>query len=783
MKTLDKRLWRIIKASKLQFSAVVALIFVGLAVFTSFINTAANLSFSLDRYYQEYGFADLFADFTPVAAGALGKLAELPGVKAVEPRVVADVRADVGRKLHPTLRLVSITPDQKINRLYVREGRLPAVSGERGIALLTQFAQANGLEVGEKIGLIIRGEVCPLTVTALVDSPEFIYAVKDIKNIFPDDLGFGVGFVNLPLLQELTGLSGQANNAVFLLEPWAAADRIREEIEDKFKSLGLKGVILREDQLSHAIIAQELEQLEQQSRLIPVIFLSIAAAITYMTIARLVQSDRTTIGMLKALGFANRAVVGHYLKYALLIGFLGAVSGTSTGYLLAGGLTGLYSQFFHLPLMAVRLYYGYFLLSIVLSLAFSGATGFFAALRVLHIPPAEAMRPPAPLPGRKNTVEKLVPRVWARISFTWKLVLRTILRNRYRFALATAGVMLTYTVVLLPIYFLGLWDTIFQEQFERFERYDYAVSFLNPVSSRIIPEIKELARVTAIEPFAEYPFKVVRGWREEAVVARALPLGSELYRFEDEEGNLVPLPRAGVLLSQYLAEALRVQPGDLVELSSYAMRGEKRLVPVKAVIKQYLGSGMYMSLDQLQRLTGQAENYSGVVLTSSEDVNAILKSAGNVVAVYSSHDLRSIYEQYASLLIASITVMVLAGGLLGFAILLNTTNVSITERIREFSALRVLGFSREEVYGLVLRENAVALLLGLLGGIPLGRSLTVLVAMGVNGELFYLPTGIKPGAYLITGFLVVFFTALVMGAVWLRVRRVNFLEALSSRLT
>lgn len=782
MRVLDRRLWRLVKASKLQFGAVVALIVVGMAAFTSLTNTAANLSFSLADFYRQFAFADLFADFAPVTASTLDRLAKLPGVKAVEARLVTDARADVGRELNPTLRLVSITPGQKINRLYVREGRLPG-SGERGIALLAKFARANNLKVGDEIGLVVKGEVFPLTVAALVDSPEFIYAVKDVRNIFPDDLNFGVGFVSLPLLQELTGLNGQANNAVILLEPWADAEKVRQEIEDRFADLGLKSVVTREDQLSHAIVSQELKQLNQESRFIPAIFLSIAAAVTYLMVARLVEGDRTAIGMLKALGYSNMEVAAHYLKYSLAIGLFGAVGGAVAGILLGRELIDLYRQFFYLPFLAQWFHAPYLILAVFLPVIFTGATGLAAARRVMAIPPAEAMRPSAPLPGRRSAVERLVPHLWERAPFSWKLVLRGILRNRRRFALAAAGVALTYAVVLLPFYLLNLWDTMFEEQFGRFERYDYTVSFLVPVSSAAIPEIKELVRVTAIEPFAEYPFKVTHGWKGKTVVARALPRATKLYRFEDSTGRAVGVPRFGVLLSEYLAKDLGARPGDLLAISSYATRGAKHLVPVEAVVKQYLGSGMYMSLEQLQRLTGQGDAYSGVLLNSPQNVKEILQSAGNVAAVYSSSDLRNIYAQYGDLLAASITVMVLAGGLLGFAILFNTTNISISERIREFSALRVLGFSREEVYGLVLRENALAVFFGLLAGVPLGRGLTVLVAASMSSELFYLPTTMRPGAYLITALLVLLFVAVVMGAVWLRVRKVNFLEASSSRLT
>ena len=195
-----------------------------------------------------------------------------------------------------------------------------------------------------------------------------------------------------------------------------------------------------------------------------------------------------------------------------------------------------------------------------------------------------------------------------------------------------------------------------------------------------------------------------------------------------------------------------VSRGDLVEMSSYVTGGKTHLVPVKAVVTQYLGSGLYMSLEQMERLTGQKETFSGVILSSSDDIKRAFQSMGNIESVYSSGDLTDIFSEYLGMMITYITVLVFVAGLLGFAILYNTTSVSIAERSREFSSLRVLGFSQKEIFQLVTRENLFALLAGLISGAPLGKGLVVLMiqAMLAGGdEMFYFTTDISPGAYLL----------------------------------
>ncbi|MGI6605402.1 MAG: ABC transporter permease [bacterium] len=784
IRVLDKRLLRTLSTNKLQFGAVTTVIFIGLLILTSLTNSSLNLASSLNEYYSSCNFADLFAEFDNVPVSSIQELADFPEVRDVQPRIVTDVRADVGRDVNPTLRLVSIVADQTMNQLHLQDGRLPDNPGERGIALLSKFVAANGLQVGDSIDLIIRGETFPLTITAVVDSPEFIYAIKDLKSMLPDDLNFGIGFVNMPLLQELLNLSGQANSATILLEPGASPEDTRDEIEKEFKGRGLKSIITRDDQVSHAFISQELEQLDNVSTAVPVMFLGIAALVIFMIIARMVEGDRTTIGILKAMGYGNGEILSHYVKLALLIGLIGSVAGIAAGFMLAGSMSRLYLMYFNLPLFETRVYYRFLFLGLFLTLLVCGGTGFAAARGVLAIVPAEAMRPPAPTAGRKNLMETWLPGLWQRLSFSWKLVLRSLFRGKRRFALAFAGVALTYGVILLSLYFFSFFDLIFVGQFDKMERYDYAISFERPVSPAVLPEIRSLARISTVEPFTEYPFQIKNGWRKENIVARALPRDTELYYFEDPDGYPVPLPASGIILSQQIAQSLGVQPGDTVELSSYATKGKEHSVVLRGVITMYVGSGMYMSLEQMERLTGEAGTYTGVILNSSDNIKGIFQGFGNVASVYSNTDLIEMYSEFLGMMIASISVMVLLGGLLGFAILFNTTSVSISERMREFSSLRVLGFSQQEVFTLVVRENLIALFPGLWAGIPLGRAMAAAIADTLaSSELFYLPVLIPLSSYLYTAILVLLFWAVAMAAVWFRVRRVNFLEALSVRLT
>ncbi|HHX96858.1 MAG TPA: ABC transporter permease [Clostridia bacterium] len=787
MKVLDKRLFRTLKNAKAQYGAVVIIICIGLATLIGLSNTAQNMDNSLNEYYHSYQFADLFAEFTPVPVNVVADLKKIREIEKVEARIVTDVRVDIGREPYPVLRLVSIIPHQEINRLYVQKGRIPQIGDERGIALLNVFAEANNLVVGDEITLIIRGEVFPVTIMGIVDSPEYIYAIQDIKNMLPDNLNFGVGFINLSLLQEITGLSGQINNVVFTLSPGVDEKNIRDKIKEDFKGYGLKNIVTRDDHVSHALMDMEIEQLKRMSQVVPFMFLGIAVLVIYMLVSRLVQTDRVIIGILKATGYNNYEVMAHYLKLSLILGLTGAFLGVGMGYLMANFVTRLMITYFHLPLLEIQFSYQLVIIGFLLITLFCSTAGLMAVRKIVNIVPAEAMCPVVVSSGKKGLLEQWVPKLWIRITFSWKLVLRGIGRNLRRFALSVMGVALTYGIILFALYFFNVWNVVINAQFGEMENYDYTVSFIQPVNSEIITEMCSLSSITVIEPYMELPFRVVSGWREQTILARALSKTTELYQFRNEAGKIVSLPTKGVFLSQGFAKSLGIVEGDLVALSSYATKGQTFLVPVKAIVDQYLGSGLYLSWEQLECLTGQKGVFSGVVLNSSADIKRVFQNMPNIESIHSSADLVDIFTEYWGMIIASMGFIVFLGGLLGFAILYNTISVSLSERRRELSSLRILGFSQKEIFRLIIRENMLALLVGILSGIPLGKIMIVglmnAILTGSTGEMFYFPTAITPITYLLTAVFVFGFMCFTLFVIRRKVYNLDFLEALSSRFT
>ena len=316
VKKLDLRLIRQIKDTKGQFISITLMVVLALMTYISLNMVGDNLKVSLDTYYEMTNFGDIFTEVVKIPNNAVKNLESIPGVVKAQGRVTADVlfrTEDPEEKVR--VRMISI-PDEEyiINDNFVIEGEgIPKEVNH--VVVLEQFAKARGIKLGDKITPYISGREHSLIVTGIIGNPEFIYLMESEVNILPDPAKFGILYVSEEMAQSTLGFQGSYNEIVLKTDK-AYDDRIDEiieEIEDVLDPYGLKKVVKKENQLSNNIMEQEIGQLESMSASITILFLGAAGVIIYIMLGRIVNNDRISIGVLKALGYTNREVLLHYL--------------------------------------------------------------------------------------------------------------------------------------------------------------------------------------------------------------------------------------------------------------------------------------------------------------------------------------------------------------------------------------------------------------------------------------------------------------------------------------
>ena len=778
---LDLMLFRMIGRSKGQFAAVLTIIILGIAIFTAMNMTSVNMNHTVETYYKENRFADLMLQTAAVPARETESLERISGVERVMGRVVMDVPV-ITDNLDERVRLRLITDrgeDGSLNQSTLLEGKM--LSSEKHILVIEQFAYARNIKPGDQLKLQIAGVQRTLEVCGIVANPEYIYLMENSQAVMPDEEHFGVGYVSEQFGQEAAGLTGSYNEILIRYEDEVDEEYVIDQIESKLDVYGVKQTIKRKDQFSNAIIDQELTQLESMATSIPILFLLVAGLILMMMLSRLVKRDRIKIGVLKAMGYGNGQILLHYVKYALAAGILGGFGGSLLGMVLAGGMTRMYLEYFHIPLLKIEFYYSYLFYAMLLSSTFCALSGLIGAKGVMKIAPADAMRPEAPKKGKRILLERY-PFIWKRFSFSNKMIIRNILRNKKRTIFILAGVTVTYAMMLFTTSMPGVIDQMMNEHFREFQRMEYNISFFRPVPKDTVRDMEKLIDAEIIEGKLEYPFELSNGNKKQAVSVIGITSDTQFFTFYNNQGQKIELPKRGLLISQNLSNLLDVSAGDLLRINSYFPNRDDVYLPVAGIIKQTLGMNAYMDLDTMGEQLLEKNVINGVYADSRDsEINKKLLSASNIASIQSIADIRAVYDKYMTMMVLSIGFMVVFSGVLGFCIVYNATVVSLGEREMELSSLRVLGFGKREIFFMILRENNIIALLGILFGIPVGKLMLIYSSTAFSTKLYSIDMSPDGEAMIMAAVYTAVFVILAQLATYRKIQKLDFLQALKNR--
>ncbi len=783
MSKLNLRLFRMITGHIGQFIAVTLVIAIGLMTYVAFTMSMINLENSVELYYDESNFADIYVELVKVPERAVKEIAAMPGVKLAQGRISFDVPLKIGDTDEKvTVRVISEPEaEDKVNDVYhFDKGRIRNRS--KDVYVYRTFANARGIQVGDTITPQILGETYNLTVQSVTSSPEFVYLMENEMSLLPAPSRFGVVWVAEEFAMKSFGMNAYYNQILIQAEEGQDVERLMNRVEDRLERYGVRRIYQQKDQLSARIVHEEIDGGKKSAQTIPFIFLGVAAAIMGVMISRTVRNDRTSIGVFKSMGYTNGQIMWHYTKYCTVIGLVGATIGIVLGSLTAAGMTDLYaSQFFSVPYLRIRLYPQYMAMAIVLSVIFSIVAGLWGSRGVLKVHPADSMRPEPPRMGKHSILERTW--IWRYISFSEKIAVRNLLRVKKRTVFIILGIALTYSITLMPMFQSSAFDTIFVDHYSKFLRMDYNINFSQPVSEHAVNEIQSLVEVSDIAPKLEYPFQIKSKWRKKIVTVIGVPRKSNMYGFVDTNGNTVDLPEEGVFMSEGLAKLLDVQAGDLVKVETFIPGREDVFMPVERVIKQQLGSNVYMDLSYMQRQLLDDNLINGVYVNTHDPIKKELQNIKRVASVQSMEDLVNIYQEFLQLTLASVGILIVFSGILGFAIVYNSTIMSILERRLEFSSLRVMGLSQNEIFFILLRENVIMTLFGILLGIPIGTAMLESVMAAFSTELYSLEVEFTWSHYGLTAILTLIFVLIAQVATYSRIKRLDFIEALKNRMT
>lgn len=772
------RLWAQALAIALVLAAGVATLILGNGAYASLHETRA-------RYYEDYRFADVFADVTRAPRALLAEVQEIDGVLAAEARIVKLGLLDMPGMVEPgAVMLVSLPGNGNggLNRLHLRQGRLPDPQSAREAVVSEGFAKAHGLVPGASFTVLMNGQRRALQVTGIALSPEFIYALGP-GEMMPDPSRFGIAWLPRPSLEAAFDLKGAFSNLVLKLAPGANVDRVIEAVDQLTAPYGGVGATARKDQISHAFLDAELQQLNAMVKVLPPIFLLVAAMLVNMTLSRLVALEREQIGLLKAIGYSGRAIAQHYVEFVLAIAVVGIGIGFAAGTWLGAGMAEMYAKFFSFPFLVFARDPQIYVLAALVTAGAAVAGALLAVRSVLALPPAVAMTPPAPADYRSRMGLALRLVAFRQTSV---MTVRHLIRWPLRTLSGILGVAMAVAILVSSLWSFGSIDRMIDLTFFRAERQDVMVAFAGAEPERALHAARQMPGVMVAEPFRSAVARITHRNLSRKLAITGRPAVTELSRVLSPEERPMVLPEAGLILSEALAEALAVRPGDLVTVEF--LEGQRRTLtlPISGLSLGYVGLGAAMEIGALNRALGEGALISGVNLRidpmQDADFFAAAKSTPETsFVIVLSRTVDRFRETIAENITVMITVYVSLASIIAIGVIYNFARIALSEQGRELASLRVLGFTRGEVSGILFGELAVIVLLAQPLGWAIGYLIGLAMVAAFSSDLYRVPFVIGREVFG-TASLVVCAAAVVSAlAVRGRINNLDMIEVLKTR--
>jgi putative ABC transport system permease protein len=740
---LDRKLLRDLWEMKGQAFAVAAVVAAGVTMFVTYLSNFDSLRRTRDTYYETSRFADVFASMKRAPASMASRIAAIPGVESVATRVVADVTLDVPGMVEPaTGRLISLPERGRPlqNDVFIRRGRWIDPTHPDEVLASEMFCEANGLGPGDRVAAIINGRRRVLSIVGVALSPEYIYAIRP-GDLFPDKRRFGIFWMGQQALAAAFDMEGGFNDVSLVVADNAVLSDVIESLDRLIEPYGGLGAVARAQQLSAWTLENELSQLQTFGFITPLIFLGVAAFILNVALTRALALQRTQIAALKALGFSNRELAWHYIKWALAIAMAGSVAGVVFGARLGSGMVALYNNYFRFPALDYRVSPDVAVESILGSLLVAALGAQSAVRRAVRIPPAEAMRPEPPARYRRSLFERAWGQV--RVPLTSRMILRNLERQPVRAFTSVVGIAFAVAVLLVGLSFIDIMDLLINQQFNQATRQDATVTFFEPRSGRVVHDIEHLPGVMAVEAMRTVPARLRAGHRTRTLAITGLSDTATLNRVVDRRGRSMALPPSGVVLSKVLGEILGVTTGDRLRVEVLTGKRPAFDVPVSALVDDTMGLQAYMRMDSLSRLAREGNTVSSTALTVDPaamnrfyaKVKAMPAVAGVALRDLTLANFRATMAETMNL---QIFFNVLFAGVIAFGVVYNSARVSLSERSHELASLRVLGFTRAEISLILLGELALLTLVALPFGGILGYGLGALIMLGFSNEVYRL---------------------------------------------
>ena len=519
----------------------------------------------------------------------------------------------------------------------------------------------------------------------------------------------------------------------------------------------------------------------------PVVLYLVAAMVTFTTMTRFVDEERTNAGVFKALGYRTKDIILKFVLYGFFAGTIGTLLGSLLGhYFLSGIISNIITQGMVIGESREYFYRDITLIALGLSFIASVLPAYWVARKELKEEANLLLLPKPPVSGSKIFLER-IHFIWKRLNFTHKVTARNLFRYKQRMMMTIFGVAGSVALLFAGLGIQSSVGSVPKRQFQEILSYELIVAKKTNASYQESKELTNRLAKSDIKDYRAIYSKVIeaslKNGHDKQTVTMLVTDRADFSPFVSlrsfKKGESLSLKK-GVIISSKLAQLAQVTVGDRLTLDGHSFK-------VAGITENYVGHFIYMDQASYQKIYGErtSENSYLVQLrnSSTQQVQAVsrdMMELAAVKAVSQNASMISLFNSVAKSLDTTMMILVVVSILLAIVILYNLTNINVAERIRELSTIKVLGFHNKEVTLYIYREtillSIIGILMGLVGGYYLHQFLIAMIAP--DAILFYPKVGLGVFLFPVGGMLLL----LILLGIYVDhyLRKVDMLEALKS---
>lgn len=737
--------------------------------------TIPSVRETIDDYSEDYHVPDLWAVTETLPVSTEKYLPEYQEIIGYEYGMIMEVRCRVREKQVFVLNLTSMEEDG-FRKYYLAEEKR-AQDDVPEVMVSSYFAQANDIRSGETVELMTPRGYQEFFVSALVSCPENMFCSRDATS-WCDAADFGFLYMSRSVMDEYYPTAGYSNYWSFRVSDDCSDTREEEILEGITESFG-EHLISAERFSTSKIRTQlddELNQAGKAIRYMPFLAYGLGVFFTCLFIQQVMQDQKKTIGLLRALGYSNNQVLKVFMMYIALTYIIGTALGLGLGTFLTKFSVGIYKNTYSLPYIHYSTSIPTLVLLLAVPLVIGIASCILRARIITKMDPAEAFGGAAPSEYSELPLwlQKL------RMSEMVKIAVVSIYRNKKRFLLSAVSIASSIVISLASLA-LGISNNAakpaaFGNGDGAGGRFRYDVLIRNSGGDDFLNAVRETEGVSAAEPVTVFMAELCSESDTLELQINALGQSSELIVPEDSDGNPM-LPEDGIVLEEIAARKLNVRTGDEVSIGDTSLK-------VTGIAREIVNSIQYISFETAERLGYPAQNEVVVSFQSEADPDdtcaALSELPGFDYSVIREHQIQAVKNgcraKDAAVYISSTLAFVL-----GIIIIYNMVALSVEEKMLDYATLIALGTPVKGFFSMATVENLMRYLAAIIPGIPAGCLVAVAALSGMSSLKTSYPIVHIGTVCLVTGLISLsYLFGGVLFTLW-KVKRVEPSAALNAR--